>query len=108
MAAPVRRWSHVGFQDSRRRRHPGSMINYDLKDNAVTHFPAIFKGLGSKPSVIHMALDVELHGGVLIVRVAGGRPMDCGKCSRGTVLELAAELRCMSNVQTLDCNKPCK
>ena len=39
------------------------MINYRLKDSAVTHFPAIFKGLGSKPSIIHMALDVELHGG---------------------------------------------
>ena len=47
------------------------MINYRLKDNVVTHFPAIFKGLGSKGSVIHMALDVELHGGVLAVRVAG-------------------------------------
>src|SRR5437762_11884824 len=69
------------------------MINYRLKDSIVTHFPAIFKGLASKPNVIHMALDVELHGGVLAVRVAGGRPMDCGKCSRGTVLELAAELR---------------
>jgi len=45
------------------------MINYDLKDNAVTHFPAIFKGLGSKPSVIHMALDVELQGGVLTARL---------------------------------------
>jgi transposase len=40
-----------------------------------------------------MALDVELHGGVLAVRVAGGRPIDCGKCRRGTLLELAAELR---------------
>ena len=39
-----------------------------------------------------MALDVELHGGVLAVRVAGGRPIDCGKCSRNTVIELAAEL----------------
>lgn len=69
------------------------MITYELKDNVVTHFPAIFKGLGCKPSVIHMALDVELHGVVLAVRVAGGRPMDCGKCTRGTVLELAGELR---------------
>ena len=67
-----RSWSHVGFQDSARRCHPGSvMINYRLKDSIVTHFPAIFKGLASKPSVIHMALDVELHGGVLAVRVAG-------------------------------------
>ena len=46
------------------------MITYRLKDNVVTHFPVIFKELGSKPSVIHMALDVELHGGVLAVRVA--------------------------------------
>ena len=68
------------------------MITSELKDNVVAHFPAIFKGLGSKPSVIHMALDVELHGGVLAVRVAGGRPIDCGKCSRGTVVELAREL----------------
>ena len=36
------------------------MITYKLEDNVVTHFPAIFKGLGSKPSVVHMALDVEL------------------------------------------------
>jgi transposase len=69
------------------------MINYRLKDNVVAHFPAIFKGLGSKPSVIHMALDVELHGVVVAVRVAGGRPIDCGKCSRSTVIEFAAELR---------------
>src|SRR5204862_8159360 len=68
------------------------MITYELKDNVVAHFPAIFKGLGSKPSVIHMALDVELHGGVLVVRVAGGRPIDCGKCNRSTVMELAREL----------------
>src|SRR5881397_3282021 len=87
-----RRWSHVDFQDSARRRHPGSTITYELKDNVVAHFPAIFKGLGSKQSVIHMALDVELHGGVLAVRVAGGRPIDCGKCSRSTVMELAREL----------------
>ena len=40
------------------------MINYRLKDSVVTHFPAIFKGLGSKASVIQMALDVELDGGV--------------------------------------------
>src|SRR2546428_2644712 len=46
-----------------------------------------FKGLGSKPSVIHMALDVELEGGVLMVRVGGGRPIDCGKCSRSTVVD---------------------
>jgi hypothetical protein len=59
------------------------MINYRLKDSVVTHFPAIFKGLGSKPSVIHMALDVELHGGMLAARVAGGRPIECGKWSRG-------------------------
>jgi hypothetical protein len=39
------------------------MIQYELKDNVVAHFPAIFKGLGSKPSVIHLALDVELLGG---------------------------------------------
>ena len=69
------------------------MITYKLTNSIVTHFPAIFNGLGSKPSVIHMALDVELHGGLLAVRVAGGRPIDCGKCSRGTLLELAAELR---------------
>ena len=68
------------------------MINYNLEDNVVTHFPAIFKGLGSKPSVIHMALDVELHGGVLAVRVAGGRPIDCGQCSRSTIAALAREL----------------
>ena len=68
------------------------MITYKLTNNAVAHFPAIFKGLGSKASVIHIALDVELHGGVLAVRVAGGRPLDCGKCSRSTVIELAEEL----------------
>src|SRR5438445_11577195 len=68
------------------------MTKYRLKDNVVTHFPAIFKGLGSKPSVIHMGLDVELHGGVLVVRVAGGRPIDCGKCSRSTVVDWAREL----------------
>jgi len=68
------------------------MINYELKDNVVTHFPAIFKGLGTKPSVIHMALDVELFGGVLVVRVAGGRPIHCGKCSRSTIIGLAKEL----------------
>jgi transposase len=68
------------------------MINYELKDNVVAHFPAIFKGLGSEPSVIHLALDVELHGGVLVGRVAGGRPIHCGKCSRGTILELVREL----------------
>src|SRR5437879_2051116 len=77
----------------RRRRHPGSiMITYRLKDNVVTHFPAIFKELGSKPSVIHLALDVELQGGVLAARVAGGRPIDCGKCSRRTVVDLTREL----------------
>jgi hypothetical protein len=68
------------------------MITYRLKDNVVTHFPTIFKGLGSKPSVIHMALDVELHGGVLVARVAGNQPIDCGKCTRSTVVELAREL----------------
>jgi len=68
------------------------MITYRLKDSVVTHFPAIFKKLGSKPSVIHLALDVELHGGVLAARVAGGRPIDCGKCSRSTVVDLAREL----------------
>ena len=68
------------------------MITYELKDNVVTHFPAIFKGLGSKSSVIHMALDVELHGGVLVVRVAGSRPLHFGKCSRNTVFDLAREL----------------
>ena len=68
------------------------MINYRLEDNVVTHFPAIFKGLGSKQSVIHMALDVELHGGVL--GGAGGRrrPIDCGKCSRSMIVDLAREL----------------
>ncbi len=68
------------------------MINYELKDNVVTHFPAIFKGLGSKPSVIHLALDVELHGAVVVARVAGGRPIHCGKCSRSTIVALAREL----------------
>ena len=68
------------------------MITYKLTNNVVAHFPAMFKALGSKPTVIHMALDVELHGGVLAVRVAGGRPLDCGKCSRSTVIELAEEL----------------
>lgn len=68
------------------------MITYELKNNIVAHFPAIFKALGSKPGVIHMALDVELLGGVLIVRVAGGRPLHCGKCSRTTIIELASEL----------------
>ena len=68
------------------------MIKYELKDNVVTHFPAIFKGLGSKASVIHLALDVELLGAVLVARVAGGRPIHCGKCSRSTIVELAREL----------------
>jgi hypothetical protein len=43
------------------------MINYRLKDSVVTHFPAIFKELGSKAIVIYMALDVELQW-----RSAGG------------------------------------
>jgi transposase len=68
------------------------MIKYRLEENVVAHFPAIFKGLGSKPSVIHMALDVELEAGALVVRVAGGRPIECGKCSRSTIVELAREL----------------
>jgi hypothetical protein len=68
------------------------MITYKVTNNVVAHFPAMFKALGSKASVIHMALDVELHGGVLAVRVAGGRPIDCGKCSRSTVIDLAREL----------------
>jgi transposase len=68
------------------------MITYKLINNVVAHFPAIFKGLGSKPSVIHLALDVELLGGVLVVRVAGARPIHCGKCSRRNILELAKEL----------------
>ena len=68
------------------------MTTYKLTNNVVTHFPAIFKGLGSKPTVIHMALDVELHGGMLAARVAGGRPIECGKWSRSTIAELAAEL----------------
>jgi transposase len=68
------------------------MNNYELKDNVVTHFPAIFKGLGSRPSVVHLALDVELLGAVVVARVAGGRPLHCGKCSRRTILELAREL----------------
>src|SRR5262245_10949873 len=68
------------------------MINYRLKDNAVTHFPAIFKGHGAKGSRIHIALDVEVHDGALKVRVGGCRPGDCGKCSRTTVLDLAREL----------------
>ena len=68
------------------------MIKYELKDNVVAHFPAIFKGLGSKPSVIHLALDVELHGAVLVARVAGGRPIHCAKCSRRTIVDLAREL----------------
>ena len=67
-------------------------MNYELKDNVVAHFPAISKGLGSKPSVIHLALDVELLGAVLVARVAGGRPFHCGKCSRRTIIELAREL----------------
>jgi hypothetical protein len=67
------------------------MTKYRLKDNVVAHFPAIFKGLGSKASVVHMALDVELHGGVLVVRVGGGRPIECGKCSRSTVVDVARE-----------------
>jgi transposase len=69
------------------------MITYKLTNNVVAQFPAIFKGLGPKPTVIHLALDIELAGGLLAVRVAGGRPIDCGKCSRSTVLELAGELR---------------
>ena len=68
------------------------MITYKLTNNVVAHFPAMFKALGSKPTVIHIALDVELHGGVLAVRVAGGRPLECGKCSRSTVIELAINL----------------
>jgi transposase len=68
------------------------MINYELKNSIVTQFPAIFKGLGSKPSVIHLALDVELHGGVLMARVAGGRPIHCGKCTRAIIVALAREL----------------
>jgi len=67
-------------------------MNYELKDNVVAHFPAISKGLGYKPSVIHLALDVELLGAVLVARVAGGRPIHCGKCSRRTIVELAREL----------------
>ena len=67
-------------------------MNYELKDNVVAHFPAISKGLGYKPSVIHLALDVELLGAVLVARVAGGRPIHCGKCSRRTIIELAREL----------------
>src|ERR1700751_2842118 len=67
------------------------MITYKLRDNIVTHFPAIFKGLGSKPTVIHLALDVELHSAVLAVRVAEGRPIHCGKCSRSTIFALAKE-----------------
>ncbi len=39
-----------------------------------------------------MALDVELLGAVLVVRVAGGRPIHCGKCTRRTMVELAREL----------------
>jgi transposase len=42
--------------------------------------------------VIHIALDVELLGAVLIVRIAGGRPIHCGKCSRSTIVNLAKEL----------------
>jgi transposase len=42
--------------------------------------------------VIHLALDVELAGAVLVARVAGGRPIHCGKCSRSTIIELAREL----------------
>ena len=68
------------------------MNNYELKDNVVAHFPAIFKGVGSKPSVIHLALDVELLGAVLVARVACGRPIHYGKCSRRTIIELAREL----------------
>ena len=68
------------------------MITCELKDNVVTHFPAIFKGLGSKPSVIHIALDVELLSAVLVVRVTGGRPIHCGKFSRSTIVALTREL----------------
>lgn len=68
------------------------MITYELKNNIVAHFPAIFKGLGSKPSVIHMALDVELLGAVLVVRVGGGRPIHYGKHNRSTIIDLAGEL----------------
>ena len=68
------------------------MITYELKDNVVAHFPAIFKGLGCKPSVIHLALDVELHGAVMLARVGGGRPIHCGKCSRSAIVGLAKEL----------------
>ena len=68
------------------------MVNYRLKDNVVARLPAIFKGLGPKQSVIHMALDAELHGGVLVMRVGGSRPIDCGKCTRSSIVELAREL----------------
>jgi transposase len=68
------------------------MCNYKLNNNVMAHFPAIAKGVGSKPSVIHLALDVELHGGVLAARVSGGRPIDCGKCSRSMILSLIKEL----------------
>ena len=68
------------------------MINYKLTNNVVPQFGAIFKALGSQSTVIHMAIDIELHGGVLAVRVAGGRPIHCGNCSRETIADLAKEL----------------
>jgi hypothetical protein len=73
------------------------MNNYELKDNVVAHFPAIFKGVGSKPSVIHLALDVELAGAVLVTRVAGGRPIHCGKCSRRTMKHAGLALVSIGN-----------
>jgi transposase len=68
------------------------MINYKLTNNVVAQFGSIFKALGSKPTVIHMALDVELAGGVQVVRVGGGPPIYCGKCSRALISDLAKEL----------------
>jgi transposase len=42
--------------------------------------------------MVLMAVDVELHGGVLVVRVGGGRPIHCGNCSREQIANLAKEL----------------
>lgn len=37
------------------------MITYKLTIDVVTQSAALFKQLGSKPTVVHMAVDVELH-----------------------------------------------
>ena len=68
------------------------MITYRLTNNVVTQFGSIFKALGSASTVIHIALDVELAGAVIVVRVGGARPIHCGKCTRHTIIDLAKEL----------------